>query len=61
MSVQYRAEASQKFTVPGDTGAPTTVTDAVSVTTVPEMTEVTATPWLVTASVVVIGAAAAQA
>src|SRR5271170_5674869 len=50
--------ASQKVTVPGVTAVPAEVTAAVSVTAVPEATDVTAAPALVTANVVVVAAAA---
>src|SRR5271163_1292948 len=50
--------ASQKLTVPGVTAAPAEVTVAVSVTAVPDATDVTAAPALVTASVVVVAALA---
>src|SRR4051794_10646535 len=54
MSVQRVAEASQKYTCPGVTGAPPEVTAAVSVTTVPDATELTGVLPEVTVSVVVV-------
>jgi hypothetical protein len=56
MSVQCAAEASQKFTCPGVTGVAPAFTDAVSVTTLPEATVVTALPPEVTARIVVVAA-----
>jgi hypothetical protein len=53
MSVQYAAVASQKFTWPVVTGALPEVTVAVSVTAVPEITDVTAVPRELTLRVVV--------
>ena len=61
MSVQYVADASQKFTFSTVTGVPPVVTVAVRVTTLPGATVVTALPPDVTARVVVVGAGAAQA
>jgi choline-glycine betaine transporter len=49
--------ASQKFTWPGVTGVAPEVTIAVSVTTLPEATVVTALPPDVTVMVVFVGAA----
>jgi hypothetical protein len=54
MSVQYSAVASQKFTSPVVTGVVPAITVAVSVTTAPDATVVTALPLLFTASVVVV-------
>jgi hypothetical protein len=53
MSVQYVTVASQKFTVPFVTAVAPDVTVAVSVTILPESTEVTGPPPEVTASAVV--------
>ena len=50
-----------ELTWPGFTGVEPETTVAVSVTTVPAATDVTAVPELVTASVVVVGAAVAHA
>jgi hypothetical protein len=61
MSVHDLAVASQKFIWPGATGVLLTVTVAVSVTTLPGVTVVTAFPADVTASVVVVIAGDAQA
>jgi hypothetical protein len=61
MSEQYAEDASQKFTVPGLTVALPEVTVAVSITTLPEVKEVTALPAGVTASVVVVVVVAAGA
>jgi hypothetical protein len=58
MSVQYFAEASQKFTRPTVTAAAPTFTEAVSVTTLPDATVVTALPPEVTARVVLVAAGA---
>jgi hypothetical protein len=52
--VQNAAEASQNSTCPGVTAVPPTFTVAVSVTTLPEVTELTDVPPEVTASVVVV-------
>jgi hypothetical protein len=52
--VQYFAEASQKFTCPVVTAVPPTCTVAVSVTTLPEATVVTAPPPEVTVRVVAV-------
>jgi hypothetical protein len=54
MSVQYAALASQKFTWPCFTAVVPASTVAVSVTRLPAFTEVTATPFEVTASEVVV-------
>jgi hypothetical protein len=54
MSVQKAADASQKFTCPGVTGIPPAFTVAVSVTTLPDATVVTAAPPDVTESIVVV-------
>jgi hypothetical protein len=61
MSSQYVAVASQKFTRPGVTGVEPATTVAVSVTTAPEATVVTALPPDVTPRVVVVGAELATA
>ena len=55
MSVQYGADASQKFTCPGVTGASPAITVAVSVIALPEVTVFTALPRDVTPSMVVVG------
>jgi hypothetical protein len=54
MSVQYVALASQKFTWPCFTAVVPALAVAVSVTTLPAFTEVTATPLEVTTSEVVV-------
>jgi hypothetical protein len=55
MSVQYFAEASQKFTCPAGTAAPVEVlTAARSVTALPDVTLVAATPPELTLRVVVV-------
>jgi hypothetical protein len=54
ISVQDLAKESQKFTWPGVTGADPAMTVAVSVTTLPDETVVTALPPLLTASTVVV-------
>ena len=54
ISSQYSADASQKFTSPGVTGVESASTVAVSVTTLPDTTVVTALPAVVTARVVVV-------
>ena len=54
MSVQYAAMASQKFTWPCFTAVVPASTVAVSVTRLPAFTEVTTTPFEVTASEVVV-------
>src|ERR1700760_580606 len=54
MSVQCAAAASQKFTWPGFTAVVPALTVAVSVTTLPAFTEVTATPLEVTEREVVV-------
>ena len=61
MSVQDFAVASQKFTCPTVTAVPAAVTVAVSVTTLPDVTIVTALPPDVTAIVVVVAPGAAHA
>jgi hypothetical protein len=61
MSVQYFAIASQKLIWPGATGVLPAVTVAVSVTTLPDVTVVTAFPAEVTASAVAVVAGDAQA
>jgi hypothetical protein len=58
MSSQWAAVASQNFTCPGETGVVPAVTVAVSVTTVPMGTVVTAPPPLVIVSVVVVAVCA---
>ena len=60
-SSQWVADASQNFTWPGFTGVGPETTAAVSVTTVSEATDDTPEPALVTVSVVVVAAGAAQA
>ena len=55
MPRQSLAVASQKFTWPGVTGLPASVTVANKVTTVPAATVVTGLPANVTVSVVVVG------
>jgi hypothetical protein len=59
MSVQYVAEASQKFTAPDVTGEPPAVTVAVNATALPEATVVTALPADVAARAVTVGTACA--
>jgi hypothetical protein len=59
MSVQYFAVASQKLTRPGLTALPPDVTVAVSVTTVPDPTEVTGLPAALTESDVTVAAVVA--
>ena len=54
------AVASQKLIWPGATGAPLAITVAVSVTTLPDATVVTAFPPDVTDNVVIVGAGAAH-
>jgi hypothetical protein len=61
MSVQYFAVASQKLIWPGAAGVLPAVTVAVSVTTLPDVTVVTAFPAEVTASPVAVVAGDAQA
>ena len=61
ISVQYAAAASQNFTCPVVTTAAPAFTVAVSVTTLPGATVVTALPPPVTASVVVVVAVLAPA
>lgn len=61
MSVQYLAEASQKFTCPVFTLVAPAITVAVSVTTLPEATVVTEPPPELTARVVVVAPPPAQA
>jgi hypothetical protein len=58
MSVQWAAVSSQKLTVPGFTAVEPATTVAVSVTTDPDATVVTALPPLVTVSVVVVAVCA---
>src|ERR1017187_1875392 len=52
MSVQYVADASQKFTCPVFTDTPPLTTVAVSVNSIPEETDVTTLPPEVTVNVV---------
>jgi len=59
MSEQWGAAASQKLTWPAVTAVLVNVTVAVSVTTLPETTEVTPLPPDVTAKVVLVAGAAA--
>jgi hypothetical protein len=61
MSVQYVTEASQKFTCPTVTFVEPEVTAAVSVTLLPEGTDVTGLDPEVTARVVVVGTEVAKA
>jgi hypothetical protein len=61
MSVQYVTEASQKFTCPTVTVVEPEVTAAVSVTLLPEVTEVTGLNPEVTDRVVVVGTEVANA
>jgi choline-glycine betaine transporter len=61
MSVQLAAAALQKLTWPTVTGVVPASTVAVRVTTVPEVTVVTALPLDVIAMVVVVGAGVAEA
>src|SRR5690348_14793564 len=60
MSVQWAAFASQKFTWPGFTAVVPALMVAVSVTTLPAFTEVTATPLEVIESEVVVVRANAE-
>jgi hypothetical protein len=61
MSVQWVAAALQKLTWPTVTGVVPASTVAVSVTTLPEVSVVTALPPEATASVVVVAAGCAHA
>jgi glutamate racemase len=56
MSMQYLADTSQKFTCPVVNVVVPAVTEAVSVTTVPEVTVVTGSPATVVASVIALNA-----
>jgi hypothetical protein len=60
ISSQYAAVASQKFTNPGVTGVAPVVTLAVSVTTVPEATEDSGIPSLVTVNVIAVAVFSAK-
>lgn len=55
MSVQYVADASQKFTDPDVTGEPPAVTVAVNATALPETTVVTGLPPEVAARAITVG------